>query len=250
MHFRMLLNNVAPDLTLTALARLGNTPLRWVKGHVEHNRSSAEELNHKADLQTRKLRPDYTTDRSAMATKLPGMLMMNGNVVGPLKTLVDTGSPLLAKWTSCADLKHINKSTIAFYFKPQTERITLAAATLASLMAIRMRSLFTTERSNRCVCGANIDSAALHVTLECTHATHTVTPSSFRAGIITHLGTGWWSPPCLLQGNCVCVQSEYTCIHRTHIYAPHHSNDTRPLSYWAEYLHQRLEICHPTNERL
>lgn len=247
---RFSMTNQAQDASLTCLK--GAHDFQWVKGHVPPPRTLEQQLNHTADRHA-----GYNTNvvltRTRMATQTPGQYYRDTMLITRLNTLYDSNVQLWQRWGERLSLAVIHRKAVAFYYNPVTSTTTLHHTALDSLFAVRMRALFPSKHPalRRCRCGTYLTWDVKHVILECAHSAHTTTPTSFHSLLRGKYGNGWWNPSCMLTGTCHCGNplSTYTCVHLAHCFAPSYASNRLPLHDWANYLHQRLEVCHPGNDR-
>ena len=257
MHPRMVLGNQAAGLALTAATAIR---LMWVKGHVESDLTPEQELNVAADEAAAAdlAQDDVVYPKGALETRVPGMYTRNGEILTKLNDLkTDSREALKHRWSEITPMEVVQGDSIAFYYSPKGGHFTLGTAELETLMAVRMRTLFTIRgRKRTCRCGSSIDSRMDHVVFDCTLAAHGTTPQKLYEDLTRTQGPGWWSPDCLLRGKCECLgagpqgEAMFTCTHRSRGLAPKRGVPNRMAqAMWARYLHARVEVCHPSNAR-
>jgi hypothetical protein len=250
MRPRASLSNTAVTLALSIHPDIA---IAWVKGHVTHEPSPEETLNNRADKAAASSDVSAIIRKSQLESTAIGIYTQGHRLISKISALHDpVHHRLWERWDEFAATSVVDKSSIAFYYSPRSNSLTLPTAVIEDLLSIRMRAIFTHGGSRRtcAACGTSIEPHLHHLFLECAHPSHTVTPLSFYQHLTQNLGRGWWSPPCLALRECSCRPDEgYHCGHRYMALAPKNRCNRQAQLAWAKYLHARLQISHPSNRR-
>ncbi len=177
--------------------------------------------------------------------------------VGSLRPILSVRpSALFERWAEGLLLEKSQRTMFASpYFNKKTRNVTIPAAHLNTLMALRMRALVPMRSTNCvCACGEQISWDFQHIVFECAHGDHTTDYRSFATDLEQQHGVGWWLPPCRHWGNhCHCNPKEhYSCVHLIMGFPPGEARFelevTNPITRkWIAFVHDRVTISHKAN---
>ena len=256
---RLSLNNKAQPITLTVTRRNHSIhgQLTWVKGHVENAETFEQMLNEYADAASKAEGEHLRVHKEDLyTTHFPSYRRFN-EPVGSLRPILSVRpAELYDRWGEGLLLEKAQRTMFAApYFNKKTRNVTIPAAHVNTLMALRMRALVPMRSTNCvCACGEPIRWDFQHIVFECTHADHTTDYRSFATDLEQQHGVGWWLPPCRHWGHhCNCDPMEhYSCIHLIMGFPPSDARfeleETHPIiRKWIAFVHDRVTISHKAN---